>query len=78
MEEFIIFENAFPDLATHAAWGRKALLKAANHLFQSRLRDFNHYLFLKRCLKEDPEYVKNLSSVVHDNCLSVGVSDFSF
>ena len=72
IEEFIIFDNAFPDLATRAAWARKALLKAVNHLSQSgsRLRDYECYLFLKKRLKEDPEYVKALSSVVRENCSS--------
>jgi len=76
MEEFIIFENAFPDLATRAALARKALLKAVNHLIQSKSTDFEHYLFLKRCLKEDPEYVKSLSSVVCEHRLRVTRADF--
>ena len=75
MEEFIIFENAFPDLATCAAWGRKALLKAANYLSQFKATDYDHYLFIKRRLKEDPEYVKHLSSLVRKTSLSVSVSE---
>ena len=75
MEEFIIFENAFPDLATRAAWARKALLKAANYLTQSKLTDYSHYIFLKRRLKEDPEYVKNLSSLVRKPHLSMSRSN---
>ena len=64
MEEFIIFENMFPDLAMRAAWARKALLKAVNHLIQSRSTDYGRYLFIRKRIKEDPEYVKGLSSVV--------------
>jgi hypothetical protein len=76
MEEFIIFENAFPDLATRAASARKALLKAVNHLIQSKPTHFEHYLVLKRRLKEDPEYVKSLSSVVREHRLRVTRADF--
>jgi hypothetical protein len=67
MDEFIIFDNAFPDLATRATWARKALLKAANHLTQYRLTDYSHYLCLKKRSKEDPEYVKNLSPLVRES-----------
>jgi hypothetical protein len=66
MEEFLIFENAFPDLATCAAWARKALLKAVNHLAHSKLTDYDRYLFLKTRIKQDPEYVKGLSTVVRE------------
>lgn len=68
-EEYIIFENAFPDLATRVAWTRKALLKAANYLTQSKLTHYSHYLFIKKRIKEDPEYLKALSSVVRENHL---------
>jgi hypothetical protein len=69
MEEFIIFENAFPDLATRATWARKALLKAVNHLSQSKLTDYDQYLVIKKRIKEDPDYVRGLSSVVRQNWL---------
>jgi hypothetical protein len=77
IEEFIIFENGFPDIATRAAWARKALLKAVNQLTQSKLTDHGHYLFLKKRLKEDPEYVRDLSSVVREIRLSAFRSDLS-
>ena len=77
MEEFIIFDNAFPDLATRATWARKALLKAVTHMTQSKLNDYTHFLVLKKRLKEDPGYVKDLSSLVRKTCLSVSGSDFS-
>jgi hypothetical protein len=78
MEEFIIFENAFPNLAIRAAWDRKALLKAVNHLSQTKLGpDYAHYLFLKKRIKEDPDYVKDLSAVVCLNCLSVSIPTHS-
>jgi len=64
MEEFIVFENAFPDLAMRATWARKSLLKAVNYMAESRLSDYNHYLFLKKRIKEDPEYVRDLSSLL--------------
>ena len=71
LEEFMIFENAFPDLATCHAWARKSLLKACSHLTQSKLTDYHHFLMLKKPIKEDPEYVKGLSSVVCKNGLRV-------
>jgi len=67
MEEFIIFENVFPDLTTHATWARKSLLKAVNDLAQSKLTDYDRYLVIKKHLKEDPEYVRGLSGLVHAN-----------
>jgi hypothetical protein len=77
MEEFIIFENAFPDVATCAAWARKSLLKAVNHLSQSKLTDFECYLFLKKRIKEDLDYVKDLSAVVRKKFSRVTRADFS-
>ena len=77
MEEFIIFENAFPDLATRATWARKSLLKAVNDLAQSKLTDYDRYLVIKKRLKEDPEYVRSLSAVVRENWLRVMRADFS-
>lgn len=67
IEEFIVFENAFPDLATRATWARKSLLKAVNDLAQSKLTDYDRYLVIKKRLKEDLEYVRSLSAVVCAN-----------
>jgi hypothetical protein len=67
IEGKIIFENAFPDVGTRAIWKRKALLEAATYVMNMpNTAAQRKYVVIKNRLKEDSEYVSELSKVVRD------------
>jgi len=67
IEGQLIFENAFPDLAQRAVWKRKALLDATAYVMNMpNTAARQKYVAIKYRLKEDSEYVSELSKVVRD------------
>ncbi|KAF8328024.1 hypothetical protein F5887DRAFT_1083333 [Amanita rubescens] len=65
IEGQIIFENAFPDLGKRAIWKRKALLEAVSYVMHMpNTAAQRKYVAIKDRLKEDSEYVSELSKVL--------------
>ncbi|KAF8351510.1 hypothetical protein F5887DRAFT_1069211 [Amanita rubescens] len=65
VEGQIIFENAFADLGRRAVWKRKALLEATSYVMNMpNTAAKRKYVIIKNRLKEDSEYVSELSKVL--------------